>query len=1090
MKTIPPSCPEPDNGPKYWRSIEHLNDSPAVKPWLEREFPAGASEFKDEQGRREFLKLMSASMLFAGLGLTGCRRPVETILPFSKMPEGYIHGVSQFFATSMPTRGASIPLVVRSHEGRPVKIEGNIQHPLGNGGTDLYAQASILNLYDPDRAMRYTRGGNTVSREVALDHLGQVSQLAASKAGEGLTFLAASNNSPSRARLQAEIAAKLPKATWTTFEPVDTDIHRRAASQVYGTGVIPRFHLDRATTILSLDCDFIGSEDNAQVNIAGFAKGRKVSKPGDSMSRLYIVESLMSLTGANADHRMRRSPSAIPAIAAQFADAIVNGASVSEKWVAECAKDLIANKGKAIVVAGHRQPLEVHLLAWAINNALGSLGHTITLLPAPAAKELGFADLLAALNAGSVDTLVILGGNPAYNAPVDANFSAAAKKAREVIRLGYYEDETAPLATWHYSEAHFLESWGDGRTTDGTYVPVQPLVEPLFGGLTELELLARILGYAQPSAYEVVRSTFRTLAGEADYENHWKTLLHDGFLPNSAPTIVAPGFALSTLPAVSKSVSGSSTSLEVVFHKDSTLDDGRYNNNGWLQELPDPVTKLVWDNAVLLSPKTASELGLRANGEAKDGRYQNDLVEIELGGRKIKGAVWVQPGLADNTVALALGYGRERTGRIGIGTGFNAYSLRTSAASNSAVGAKLTKTGVKYELATPQEHGLMEGRPIIREGNIEQFKEKPDFAKNMDLEAHAPNAGPIYKHPYVANPEQKSQVHQWGMSIDLNSCVGCNACVMACQSENNIPIVGKEQVTRGREMAWLRIDRYFSSSSKNHDEASEDPQMIHQPMLCQHCESAPCESVCPVNATVHDEEGLNVMAYNRCVGTRYCSNNCPYKVRRFNFFDYNRRTLEQLKGPWYPTPMLNQMDGEFGLKRWWNNPDRGYRPEDEWELTKLVKNPDVTVRMRGVMEKCTFCVQRIENAKINQKVKAGASGDVQVPEGAFTTACAQACPADAIVFGNLLDPKSRVSMLKDQPRNYSVLGFLDTKPRTTYLARLRNPNPAMPDYQKMPLSLEEYTEKHGSPMETHGAHGHSGHEEHGSEAHGEKKGAH
>ncbi|MSU03642.1 MAG: 4Fe-4S dicluster domain-containing protein [Pedosphaera sp.] len=1071
MKTIPPPCPEPVQGPNYWRSLDQLAESPEVRPWLEREFPAGASEFTDETGRRAFLKLMSASMLFAGIGLTGCRRPEEKILPFSKMPAGYIHGVSQFYATSVPTRGGSLPVVVRSHEGRPVKIEANTQHPLGNIGTDHLAQASILNLYDADRATRHTGLGNAVDRAVATDHLTEVAATHKGNQGAGLAFLVERSSSPSRQRLQASIAATYPRSKWVTFEPTDGDVQRTAVAKAFGPNLRSSYNFEKATCILSLDFDFVGGEDNSARYIRGFAQNRKVAKPTDVMSRLYVVESLFTLAGASADHRLRKSPSAIATVAAQFAEAIVKGASVADKWIAECAKDLIASKGKALVVAGIRQPLEVHLLALAMNNALGALGTTLSLLPAVDAKESTLAEVIADLNAGTVQTLVIVGGNPVYNVPADLNFSAAAKKAKEVLRLGYYEDETFPVSTWHYAAAHYLESWGDGRSADGTYVPVQPLIEPLFGGMTDLEFLARLSGVLQPSSYEIVQATFKELAGGADFENSWGKFLHDGFLAKSAPAISAVPFSLAALPAVAQVGVASISNLEAVFHNSYSMDDGRYNNNGWLQELPDPISKITWDNAVLLSPKTAEELGLSRNSQAKDGRYINDVVEIEVDGRKVRGAVWIQPGLADYTIGLALGYGRERTGRIGIGTGYNAYAIRSSANLHAVSGVKLTKTGQTYELATTQEHGLMDGRPIIREGNLDQFKAKPDFAKNMDIEAHAPNAGGIYKHPYDANPSLKSDVHQWGMAIDLNSCVGCNACVMACQSENNIPIVGKEQVRRGREMQWLRIDRYFSSAAKHRDQFADDPQMVVQPMLCQHCESAPCESVCPVNATVHDEEGLNVMAYNRCVGTRYCSNNCPYKVRRFNFFDYNRRTLDQLKGPWYPTPMLNQMDGEFGLKRWWNNPDRGYKPEDEWELTKLVKNPDVSVRMRGVMEKCTFCVQRIENAKITQKVKAGASGNVQVPEGTFTTACAQACPADAIAFGNLLDKTSRVSQLKNQDRNYSVLGFLDTKPRTTYLARIRNPNPAMPDFHKEPLSLEEYIEQHGSPMETHGAHG-------------------
>lgn len=1075
MKTIPPPCPEPETGPKYWRSLDHLAETPEFREWAEREFPAGASEMKDPVTRRDFMKIMSASFVLAGLGGAGCRRPEEHILPFSKMPEGYIHGVSQFFATAMPTTRGAIPLVARSHEGRPVKVEGNRQHPDSNGGTDLHAQASILNLYDPDRATRFAKEGNTAGRETALDALGEIGTRFQGNGGEGLSFLLEPGKSPSRRRLQAALEQKFPKARWHLHEPVDSGIQARAASSAFGQGVAPDYHFDKAQIIVSLDCDFISGEEGAHRHIRRFAKGRKIEQPSDVMNRLYVVESLLTVTGTNADHRLRIAPSEIPQVAAELARAVVNKTVSANKWVAGCAADLLKNQGKCLVVAGVRQPMAVHQLALAINNALGSFGQTITLSPEPESKEGTLSDLAKDLAANKVDTLVILGGNPSYSSPEDLDWYLAQRKAKQVFRLGYYEDETFPGTTWHYPAAHYLESWGDSHAHDGSLLAVQPLIAPLFDGVTELEVLARIAGLPQTNPYDIVRETFRGLGRAGDFEANWKQFLHDGFVPSTRTTVspsLRAGILDEALAAVvsQKAPAPTKDRLEVVLYADYSVGDGRDNNNGWLQELPDPITKMVWDNAVLLSPKTARDLGLENNGHPKAGKYFNNVVEVEAGGKKVRGAVWVAPGMADNTIGLALGYGRDRTGRVGRGTGFNAYKLQRSASPFLITGAKLNKTLQTYMLSVTQEHGVMEGRPIIREANLEQFKAKPDFAKNMDLEAHAPNAGPIYKHPYNSDPTLKSTVHQWGMSIDLNSCVGCNACVIACQSENNIPIVGKEQVSRGREMHWLRMDRYFSSSSTEPEYGGDDPQVNHQPMLCQHCESAPCESVCPVNATVHDEEGLNVMAYNRCVGTRYCSNNCPWKVRRFNYFDYSRRPLDRL----YESPLTSFTNGEYELFRWFKKPEEGSKPADEWELSKLVKNPDVSVRMRGVMEKCTFCVQRIEGAKIAQKVKVGASGDVQVPEGTFTTACAQVCPADAIVFGNLLDPDSRVSKLKKQTRDYAVLGFLDNKPRLTYLARIRNPNPDMPDYNKMPLSLKEYSDKNGSPMEAHGkADGHA-----------------
>jgi molybdopterin-containing oxidoreductase family iron-sulfur binding subunit len=772
---------------------------------------------------------------------------------------------------------------------------------------------------------------------------------------------------------------------------------------------------------------------------------------------------MMSLTGINADHRLRLPSAAVLQAAAALAAEIVKTgltglenlgkpAGVDPNWISQCAQDLLQNRGRSLVVAGHRQPAAVHLLVNAINASLENLDKTVLFHEAPETKEQGIAELAQALKAGKVETLVILGGNPVYTAPADLDWVNAQRKAKMVARLGYYEDETFSYCDWHLPAAHFLESWGDALTSDGTLVPVQPLIAPLFGGLTEIEVLARIAGTTVTDPYAIVRETFAGLIGASDVEAAWRKFLHDGFLPNSASKPVQVKLnqgAVSEALAASKPAVPTKDNLEVVFHRDYSLDDGRYNNNGWLQELPDPITKLVWDNAILISRKTAAELGVK----------NSDVVEIKLGSRAVRGPIWVQPGFADYSLGLALGYGRTRTGRVGQKAGFNAYTLRVADQLNFAVGATLRATDETYPLSCTQSHWSLEGRPVIREANLDQYRQKPNFAKGMEVEEGEP-AEPLYPNPF--DELKKTGVHQWGMSIDLNLCVGCSACVLACQSENNVPIVGKDQIKRGREMHWLRIDRYYSGRlPKNPQQARENffdtfktdfnqqfddwidnPQTVTQPMLCQHCESAPCENVCPVNATSHDQEGLNVMTYNRCVGTRYCSNNCPYKVRRFNYFDYNKRPLDALY--WGPF---------------------GHRKDDEWDLMKMVKNPDVTVRMRGVMEKCTFCIQRIEQAKIAQKTKAGASGDVVVPEGTFTTACAQVCPAGAFVFGNLKDPESRVSKLKKLDRDYSVLETLLTKPRTTYLARIRNPNPKMPDSDpKGPLGLQEYEQKMGNPF--------------------------
>jgi MoCo/4Fe-4S cofactor protein with predicted Tat translocation signal len=1081
MSSPPAKQSPPQTGPRYWRSLDELAETPAFQEWLEREFPQGASEWHEAVSRRDFVKLMSASFLLAGLGLTGCRRPEELIYPFSRMPENYVEGVPQHYATAMPVRRGAHALVVKSMDGRPLKIEGNPAPPNGLRGTDRFAQASILELYDPDRAIRFLREGNLVAREAVLDHLAAVAKELAASGGEGVCILSGQSSSPSLARLRKQMSERFPKVRWFTHEAVDFDIHRQAATLAFqsaqpanpattsGYTCFPR--LDRAAVVVSLDCDFLGDEDDVARSIRDFARGRKIEKPSDTPNRLYAIEALLSVTGANADHRQRLPAAQIGTAAAHLAAEVLSQSSPAEgrplvdllkrlpfpagmkpECVKECARDLLAHRGASLVLAGHRQPLAVHLLAHAMNQALGNLG-TTTELHAFSEPGSGSLEALAhALEAGEVKTLLICGGNPAYTAPADLNWPAAQRKARSVIRLGYYEDETSLQCAWNLPAAHYLESWGDARGSDGTVLSVQPLIAPLFNGLTELELLARLMGLDTTSPYEIVRETFRSLVSTANFEPEWKGFLHAGFLKGSEQRHVSAPLNWQAVSAQIKDYAAAAVlqgadlapgrdRLEIVFHRDYSVDDGRHANNGWLQEMPDPITKVCWDNVITLSVRTAKELGVYFENP-EQGRLFAPVAALELEGRKIEGPVWVQPGQADYVIGLALGYGRERTGRVGSKTGYNAYRLRTSRHPHVAPGGRLAPAGRTALVAVTQDHWAMEGRPIVREANLEHFRQDPEFARQMDLEAHTPNAGPLYQNPQTKHPALKG-LQQWGLAIDLNACVGCSTCVMACQSENNIPIVGRDQVSRGREMHWIRMDRYYSVGAG--DPELTAPQVLNQPMLCQHCENAPCESVCPVNATVHDDEGLNVMVYNRCVGTRYCSNNCPYKVRRFNFFDYNQRPLDRLyEGPLAPKGM----------------PD----------LVKMAKNPQVTVRMRGVMEKCTYCIQRIEGAKIQQKIKAGASGDVLMPDGAIIPACAQACPAEAIVFGDVADPKSAVSQLKARQRNYAVLGFLNTVPRTTYLARIRNPNPRMPDYEAQPLHQAEQARPHEhASADRHGA---------------------
>jgi molybdopterin-containing oxidoreductase family iron-sulfur binding subunit len=1054
--------------PVYWRSPAERARVGAGRAGAEREFPPGAGEWPDPLSRRGFVKLMSASLMLAGVGLTGCRRPEENILPFAQAPQDATPGVPKYFATARPAHGTAAPVVVKAHEGRPTKIEGNARHPLNqalardgepaHGGSDLWTQASLLDLYDPDRARRFTEKGRTVAREQALDALAQIAARARANQGRGLAFLSEPDRSPTRERLEKIIRQTLPKARWFVHDPVRPGVSAEAAALAFGRPLRPVWHLARAKRIVALDCDFVGGEEDAWWHIQGFARGRRLDPPRDELNRLYVVESLITPTGASADHRLRLPPSQIPAWAAWLAAELMAtgkpgevpggtewtadlrrlGAGLdarAKRWAAACARDLAEHAPDTVLLVGHRQPLALHLLAHAVNFHLGAVGRSVEYHEEATPERGTLAGLAAALNAGEVSHLVILEGNPALTAPADLDWPKAQRRAGVVARLGTHEDETFPLCDWHLPAAHYLESWGDARTADGTVVPVQPLIEPLFGGVTALEVLARVGGIEPPRPYDLVRATFRELRPEGHFENQWGRFLRDGFLADSAPPAVRPGRVAweqvaARLRTLEPPAAATPRSLDVVFYRDPKVDDGRHANNGWLQELPDPLSKLTWDNAVLLSPATARALGVRLADE-RPPHLRAPVVRIELDGRSVEGPAWIQPGLADHTVALALGYGRERGGRVARKAGFNVYPLRTTRSLHLGRGARLTVTDRTHPLACTQDHWSMQGRAIVREGTAEEYRENPGFAKAMDLPP-APSEKPLYPNPL--RKLAAAAPYQWGMAVDLNRCVGCSACVIACQSENNIPIVGKEQVRRQREMHWLRVDRYFTGPL-------DDPRVASQPMMCQHCEAAPCESVCPVNATVHDDEGLNVMVYNRCVGTRYCSNNCPYKVRRFNFFDYNRRPLDRL----YRSPLVSATDGEWELKRWFKDRDRGSKPRDEWDLLKLARNPEVTVRTRGVMEKCTFCLQRIEEAKVARKIEAGASGDVTVPDGAIQTACQQACPADALVFGNLKDPASRVSRARAHARSYAVLDHLAVHPRVAYLARVRNPNPAMPD---------------------------------------------
>jgi molybdopterin-containing oxidoreductase family iron-sulfur binding subunit len=1056
----------------------------------------------DEISRRGFMKFMGASVALAGIGLTGCRRPELHMVPYSKGVEWQIPGNALHYATSMPRRGGAIPLIATSYNGRPTKLEGNPNAPGFNGSTDIFGQSAVLDLYDPDRSKAVLntneRGKDYVEgtwddfwKDFAMfksDYL--------ASGGEGLAILAEPSTSPTRERLRLEVQKQFPKLLWAEYEPWAGD---------------PSISHDfsKADVILSLDADFLGASEGTVQTIAGFAAGRRrLGKTQETMSRLYVVEGRFSLTGGMADHRLRMPSSAIGAFATALATKLgaafpgLTGTGFAafsdpnvDAWITEMAKDLANAKGRSLVICGSQQPPEVHEMVAQINKALGNQDVTVFSHFVPHVNAMGIGDLAEQISQGAVKTLFVIGGNPAFNAPADLGFDGLLTQVDQVIRLGLHVDETSAASTTHLPAAHFLESWGDLLAYDGgTYLCQQPLILPLYGGISELELLAALAGLPKATGPEYIQETFGIIVPSsggkstlpAVFENTWHKFVHDGWI--LAESFPIPGGLSGMLNSVAEQkapktggqVGGRPLQpgeYELNFVLGS-VDDGRYANNGWLQELPDPVSKLTWDNALYISPKTAVALGIKISS-ANDNLL--DLPNTDVAprastlpiphvdpmtafpmvkvttpdGRSMELPVLIAPGQADPTLTIALGWGRiaprltkaERDVvtpplRVADGAGFNAYQLRTSSTPGFVTGVKVEKMeGKTYPLAITQEHNSMEGRGLVREAPLDKYHEDAAFVQEIGIDKDVPQGEKTGYQNYESgydNPKLNSTIYHperpaWGMSIDLNTCVGCSACVVACQAENNIPIVGKFQVIRGREMHWIRNDRYFASdnppastdSYPTNSDYLDDPQMLIQPMACQQCENAPCEPVCPVNATVHNEEGLNVMAYNRCIGTRYCANNCPYKVRRFNFFNYNDRPIENVKLPVLGVTnelYLGPFAGRDGPLTYKGSP----------ESLMLQKNPNVSVRIRGVMEKCTYCVQRINSARI-----AAEKEDRPIRDGEVRTACQQACPVEAIVFGNIADPGSKVSQRKSEATDYSLLGELNTRPRTTYLAKAR-----------------------------------------------------
>jgi len=998
----------------YWKSLNELAQNQEYQKFVEREFPENATELKDGVSRRGFLRVMGASIALAGFA--ACRRPVQKILPYSKQPEDIVPGIPLHYATAMPFLGNLTGLVVENHEGRPTKLEGNDLHPASLGGTNSFHQASILNLYDPDRS----RSPRVLGEKASTDRfVGFVNDQFADP-DQNIVFISEANSSLTFNRIKDDVLNKYPNAKWVTYEPFGEENTFEGTDLAFGQRLRPVINFENADVVVSLNDDFLDAShpNNVPYSKAVTAK-RKITDTNQEMSRIYVVEDSFTVTGSYADHRLRLKPSEVAefttALAAELATRI-DGLEIFEaytnrfsdhKWINVLADELVANQGKSIVTLGLQYPGPHHAVVNLINLALSNVGSTVTFHQVPHVDgQNQFGELESAvqqMNSGNVDVAVIVGGNPLFNAPSVLNFEEALAKVGKSIHLSDYYDETSKATTWHVNRAHYLESWGDGYSFDGTRSVIQPQIQPLFGGISEIEFLNTILTREFSNGHELVKETWSGLYS-SDFENRWNSILHDGVdTGGHFPAVDVRRNSNFSLAVVG--IERPEGSIEISIRPDATIYDGRFANNGWLQELPDPMTKITWDNVALVSPNTALDLGVG----------NEDLISITVDSNTLELPVWVLPGHADGCITINAGQGRKQ-GRVAEGTGTNVFPLRSG--SNLIITtASVSKAAGSYEIACVQDHFSLEGRDLYREGTVEEYRENPEFASFENVHTYeVPGLAEAQAmgedEPISLFDEQKYPDYepQWGMAIDLNSCFGCGACIVACQSENNIPVIGKREVRKGREMHWIRNDRYFVSEQGDSQEEilnDETIRAVHQPIPCMHCELAPCEQVCPVAATTHSDDGMNQMTYNRCIGTRYCANNCPYKVRRFNFFNYPKEYLTTGEDP---------------------------------EIIQMAMNPDVTVRFRGVMEKCTYCAQRVNEAKIQSKID---TGSPKPADGTVQTACQQACPADCIYFGDLTDENAEVTKMKRNSRNYQMLEELNTRPRTSYLAKLRNPNPAL-----------------------------------------------
>jgi MoCo/4Fe-4S cofactor protein with predicted Tat translocation signal len=1021
-------------GRRQWRTIEELAASAQFQEMLEREFPEQHELWRDPVTRRGFLTLMGASIALAGMAGCAPQAPVGEILPYARQPEQLVQGKALQFATTFTLDGFGTGVLVKSHEGRPTKVDGNPDHPASLGASDVYMQASILDLYDPDRSQAISFRGQPRSWSEAESAIRKSLTSLKAKRGSGLAILTETVTSNSLAEQllggSSVLRRDYPEARWYQYEPAHGNSRHEGARLAFGEPAETIYEFAAADVVVSLGSDFMSNGPaHLRYSREFMTRRQQAARSNEAaMNRLYAVESCPTVTGAVADHRISIRATDVKQFAAELASELQvvaqqNPAKQYTRWTTAIARDLKAHRGTSIVIAGDGQPPIVHAMAHALNDALGNVGHTVKYIEAAgwnSRDQLAeLAELTNQMSAGKIATLLILGGNPVFNAPADLEFAQHLQRVPLRVHLGLYQDETCEKCDWHIPQSHYLEAWGDARAFDGTASIQQPLIAPLYNGLSAQEVLSALFDPGGRSGYEIVRDYWRQNWPQSNsggnFETGWNQSLHDGFIAGTAAKRRTDLRLNVDWKSSISQVTYEPAGLEITFETDPTIFDGRFSNNGWLQELPKPITKLTWDNAVLLSPKLAEQLGIEQhvgmNG-GEHGQTITNMVELELNGRSLRAAAFIVPGHAENSVTVHFGYGRAAAGHVGDGAGFNAYLLRTSVAPWFSTGVKIRQSSDQYTLACTQVHHSMEGRDPVRAFTFEQYKQDPQILRKTLDEHHQEYQRELVPKPITnktANVAPPSHVHsltlypgydysppknKWGMAIDLTSCIGCSSCVAACQAENNIPVVGKTEVTRGREMHWIRVDRYYEG-------ATENPAAYFQPVPCMHCENAPCEVVCPVAATVHSADGLNDMVYNRCVGTRYCSNNCPYKVRRFNFLEYADFRTESLK---------------------------------------LGRNPNVTVRSRGVMEKCTYCVQRIRGAQIEAEISGKA-----IQDGDVVTACQAACPTNAIIFGDMNDPNSRVAKIKLEPLNYGLLVELNTRPRTTYLASLRNPNPELVD---------------------------------------------